>query len=37
MPWSMYAGMTDQDLSAIYAYLMSLPPVSQEVVVFAEW
>lgn len=36
MPWSMYAGMTNQDLSAIYAYLMSLPPVNQKVVVFAE-
>lgn len=25
MPWSMYAGMTEQDLQAIFAYLKSLP------------
>lgn len=25
MPWSMYAGMTEQDLKAIFAYLKSLP------------
>lgn len=25
MPWKMYSGMTEQDLSAIYAYLRSLP------------
>lgn len=35
MPWSMYAGMTDEDLSAIYTYLMSLPPVENEVFVFS--
>lgn len=26
MPWRSYAGMTDADLGAIYAYLASLPP-----------
>lgn len=25
MPWTMYAGMTDEDLSAIYTYLKSVP------------
>lgn len=27
MPWTMYAGMDSTDLSALYAYLHSLPPV----------
>lgn len=27
MPWTMYAGMTETDLKAIYEYLMSLEPV----------
>jgi mono/diheme cytochrome c family protein len=31
MPWTSYAGMTDDDLKAIYAYLMSLPPVKNYV------
>lgn len=31
MPWNMYAGMTDQDLRAIFAYLKSLKPISHEV------
>jgi hypothetical protein len=35
MPWTMYAGMTDEDLSAIYAYLRSLDPVSNKVVKFS--
>jgi hypothetical protein len=26
MPWTMYTGMTKQDLSAIYQYLLTLPP-----------
>jgi mono/diheme cytochrome c family protein len=30
MPWSMYAGMSDQDLGAIYDYLRTLPPVRTE-------
>jgi mono/diheme cytochrome c family protein len=34
MPWTAYAGMTDEDLGAIYAYLQSLPPVHAEVVKF---
>jgi mono/diheme cytochrome c family protein len=31
MPWLMYAGMTDDDLRAIYAYLRSLKPVTHRV------
>ena len=31
MPWSMYAGMTDADLGAIYDYLRTLPPVANTV------
>ena len=31
MPWTSYAGMTDDDLRAIYAYLRSLPPVVNRV------
>lgn len=27
MPWTQYAGMTDEDLGAIHAYLQSLPPL----------
>lgn len=34
MPWSMYAGMDDTDLEAIYAYLHSLKPVKNEVRIF---
>lgn len=30
MPWSQYAGMTDRDLGAIYAYLRTLEPVRTE-------
>ncbi len=30
MPWSRYAGMTDEDLAAIYEYLRTLEPVKQE-------
>ncbi|WP_316809849.1 c-type cytochrome [Pedobacter heparinus] len=33
MPWTMYAGMTQQDLSAIYTYLKSLKPLDNKVVV----
>jgi hypothetical protein len=32
MPWTMYAGMTDGDLGAIYAYLMAGEPQGNEVV-----
>lgn len=31
MSWTMYAGMTDADLSAIYAWLIQLPPVRNPV------
>ena len=31
MPWQGIGQMTDQDLKAIYAYLMSLPPIHNEV------
>lgn len=31
MPWTMYAGMTEQDLGAIYTYLRTIPPVDQTV------
>lgn len=35
MPWTMYAGMTQADLEAIYAYLQQLPAVRHRVAVFA--
>ncbi len=31
MPWPMYKHMTDDDLSAIFAYLQSIPPVKNQV------
>ena len=31
MPWAFYAGMTDDDLRAIYAYLRTVPPVVNRV------
>lgn len=31
MPWLMYADMTEEDLEAIYTYLMSVEPVDNEV------
>jgi len=34
MPWTKYAGMTEEDLGAIYDYLMSLKPVNNRVVRF---
>lgn len=34
MPWTMYSGMTEQDLKAIYAYLKSIKPVNNQVVKF---
>jgi mono/diheme cytochrome c family protein len=34
MPWTAYAGMKDEDLGAIYAYLQSLPPARAKVVKF---
>jgi mono/diheme cytochrome c family protein len=31
MPWLAYAGMTDEDLGAIYDYLRSVPPVEHRI------
>ncbi len=31
MPWTMYAGMTDEDLGAIYQYLRTIPAVRNRV------
>ncbi|GAB2592777.1 c-type cytochrome [Spirosoma areae] len=31
MPWTMYGGMNEQDLGAIYTYLMSLKPIRNKV------
>ncbi|MCW5895606.1 MAG: c-type cytochrome [Bacteroidetes bacterium] len=31
MPWIMYAGMTDEDLGAIYTYLRTVKPVKNQV------
>jgi mono/diheme cytochrome c family protein len=31
MPWTMYAGMAEEDLSAIYSYLRTVKPVRNEV------
>lgn len=31
MPWSLYAGMTDEDLGAIFAYLRTVPAVRRQV------
>ncbi|MBI1768365.1 MAG: cytochrome C [Bacteroidetes bacterium] len=36
MPWTMYAGMSKQDLGAIYTYLKSVKPISNIVVKFSE-
>ncbi len=34
MPWTMFAGMTDEDLGAIYAYLRTVRPVRNQVARF---
>lgn len=34
MPWTAYAGMTDEDLGALYAYLRTVLPVAANVVTF---
>lgn len=34
MPWTMYAGMTDHDLGAIYTFLRTLKPMKHSVVRF---
>lgn len=31
MPWYMYSGMTEEDLTAIYVYLRSIPPIESRV------
>ena len=31
MPWQKYAGMTREDLSAIFAYLKTVKPISNKV------
>ncbi|MCL4708970.1 cytochrome c [bacterium] len=31
MPWTMYAGMTEEDLSAIYSYLRTVKPVVNQI------
>jgi hypothetical protein len=35
MPWTLYAGMTEEDLGAIYDYLKSLPPVKNKVITYS--
>lgn len=35
MPWTMYGRMTDEDLSAIYAYLRTVQPMENKVVKFS--
>lgn len=34
MPWTMYAGMTEEDLGAIFDYLSTLKPIKNQVVRF---
>ena len=36
MAWSAYAGMSEEDLGAIYEYLRTIPAVSSEIVRFRE-
>lgn len=36
MPWTMYAGMTEKDLTAIYKYLRTVPPVKNKVERYTE-
>jgi Cytochrome c len=36
MPWTMYGGMTTEDLSAIYDYLRTLKPIKNNVVKFSQ-
>jgi mono/diheme cytochrome c family protein len=35
MPWTFYAGMTEEDLGAIYDYLRTVAPVKNKVVTFS--
>jgi hypothetical protein len=34
MPWTMYSGMKEEDLRAIYAYLKTIEPIKNEVIKF---
>ena len=36
MPWQVYRNMTDEDLKSIYAYLRTIPPVSNHVPQYLE-
>jgi mono/diheme cytochrome c family protein len=36
MPWEMYAGMTEEDLGAIYSYLKTVKPVTNRVAKFVK-
>jgi hypothetical protein len=36
MPWTMYAGMKEKDLSAIYKYLRTVKPVKNKVEKYTE-
>ncbi len=36
MPWLAFAGMTEQDLGAVYDYLKTLPPIRNDVVKFPD-
>jgi mono/diheme cytochrome c family protein len=35
MPWTMYADMTEEDLSAIFAYLQTVAPIANQVTKFS--
>lgn len=34
MPWTLYAGMSEYDIGAIYTYLRTVTPVHNEVITF---
>ena len=36
MPWTMYGKMTEEDLSAIYTYMRTLPPIKNKVIKFTK-
>ena len=36
MPWSNFAGMSDEDLGAIYDYLKTTTPIKKTVVAFPD-
>jgi hypothetical protein len=35
MPWTIYAGLTEEDLGAIYEYLRTIPAVKNQVEKFS--